>query len=105
MIAYRFTEEEREGEGREEEETGQKEGRERGEHIREKRSGRGGKGGKTVERKEEGREKTQRNSTTFPCQKQSAQSSVVVSPPVWSPRQLSWILMCASHTTTHIHYK
>lgn len=105
MIAYRFSEERREGKEREErrgegEEMGQKERRE---NIREvRREGR--HRGEMVERKEEGRGKTQRNSATFP-QTHSVQSTVVVSASVWSPRQLSWIQMHASHTTTHIYYK
>ena len=96
MIAYRFAEEGRQGEvrGREtgqrrrgdmreersERKGGQRRGEERGGNrgVRE----RGDKGG---ERKEEGTEKTQRNSTTFTRQKHSLQSTVVVSASVWSP--------------------
>lgn len=85
MIAYIFSEGgERRGK---EEEMGQEERRE---NMREERG--------------EGRGKTHRSRTTFP-HNHSVQSTVVVSPSAWSPRQLSWILMHASHTTTHIYYK
>lgn len=65
--------------GVKERDTGQNEGRGRRDMIGERRGEE-----VVVERKEEGGEKTQRNSTTFPHQKHSAQSTVV-SPSVWAP--------------------